>query len=52
MTCSEQFLLLRARYGVLRVLYIILFPLLSFRTAQHVLQLARMHPEWRQIKAN
>ena len=33
MTCSEQLLLSRARYGVLYVLYIVLSELLSFRTA-------------------
>ena len=32
MTCSELFLLLRARYSFLDVLYIVLFPLFSFRT--------------------
>ena len=30
MACSERLLLLLARYGVLHVLYIVLFPLLSF----------------------
>ena len=50
MTCSEQFLLPRARYGVLHVLYIVLFPLLSFRTAKHVLQMAKMYPELTRIK--
>ena len=30
MTCSEQLLLSQARYGVLHVLYIVLFPLFSF----------------------
>ena len=32
MTCSERLLLSRARYGVLHVLYIVLFPLFSCRT--------------------
>ena len=32
MTCSEELLLSRARYGVLQVLYIMLFLLFSFRT--------------------
>ena len=32
MTCSEQLLLSRGRYGVLHVLYIVLFPLFSCRT--------------------
>ena len=30
MTCSERFLLSQARYGVLHVLYIVFFSLLSF----------------------
>ena len=32
MTCSERFLLSRARYGVFHVLYIVLFPFFSCRT--------------------
>ena len=32
MTCSERLLLSRARYGVLHVLYIVLFPPFSLRT--------------------
>ena len=32
MTCSERLLLSRARYCVLHVLYIVLFPLFSCRT--------------------
>ena len=50
MTCSEQFLLSRTRYGILHVLYIVLFSLLSFRTAKHVLQMAKMYSELRRIK--
>ena len=33
-----------ARYGVLHVLYIVFFPLLSFGTVKHVLQMAKMYP--------
>ena len=33
MTCFEQLLLSRARYGVLHILYIVFFPLFSLRTA-------------------
>ena len=43
MTCSKQLVLSRARYGVLHVLYIVLFPLLCFRTVQHVLRMAKMY---------
>ena len=42
MTCSEQLLLLRARYGVLHVLYI-------FSNRQHVLQMAKMYTELARI---
>ena len=43
MTCSKQLVLSRARYGVLHVLYIVLFPLSSFGPVQHVLQMTKMH---------
>ena len=52
MTCFEQFLLSRARHGVLHILYILLFPLLSFQTAKHVLQMATMYSKLRRIKNN
>ena len=52
MTCSEQFSLSRARYRVLPVLYIVLFPLLSFRTVQHVLQMASIDKNQEQLTLN
>ena len=52
MTCSKQLVLSRARYGVLDVLYIVLFPLFSFRTIQHVLQMARMYSALAGIKTS
>ena len=50
MTCSERLLLSRARYGVLHVLYIVLFPLFHLSNRQHVLKMAKMHTEVARIE--
>ena len=50
MTCSEHLLLSRACYGVLHVLYIVLFPPLSLRNRQHVLQVAKMYTKLARIE--
>ena len=50
MTCSEQLLLSRARYGVLHVLYIVLFPLFSFRTDSMCCRWAKGIHNWQGLR--
>ena len=50
MTCSERLLLLRARYGVLHVLYIVLFPLFSFRTDSMCSRWPKCIQNWQELR--
>ena len=50
MTYSAQLLLSRARYGVLYVLYIVLFPLLSFRTYSMCSRWPKCIQNWQELR--
>ena len=50
MTCSKQLVLSRARYGVLHVLYIVLFPLLSFRPFSTCFRWPKCTQDWQGLR--
>ena len=50
MTCSERLLLSRARYGVLHVLYIVLFPLFSCRTDSVCSRWPKCTQNWQELR--
>ena len=50
MTCSERLLLSRARYSVLIVLYIVLFPLFSFRTDSMCSRWPKCIQNWQELR--
>ena len=50
MTCSERLLLSRARYGVLHVLYIVLFPLFSCRTDSMCSRWPKCIQNWQELR--
>ena len=50
MTCSERLLPSRARYGVLHVLYIMLFPLFSCRTDSMCSRWPKCIQNWQELR--
>ena len=50
LTCSERLLLSRARYGVLHVLYLVLFRLFSFRTVSMWSRWPKCVQNWQELE--
>ena len=50
MTCCERLLLSRAWYGVLHVLYMVLFPLFSFRTDNMCSRWPKCIQNWHELR--